>query len=314
MNLIFDILGAILSYLKSDWMILLVGSLIAVVIKVYVDPKQFKSYIDRKSKSSIISSVGFGALTPLCACGTMAVLLSMFVTSMPWGPVMAFLVSSPLTGPSEYYFQSAFFGFKFANTVLIVSIVMGLIAGFLAHVLDKKTRFFENQFRLQGDSCTTCKEGVHEFQELDVELTNKSEDRFKLKQFMREFYHIGVKRILLLFVIFIAISQLVELLIPAHYIFNLFSGEKSYSVFLASLIGLPLYVSGPSAIPLLKTMIENGAGEGAILAFLITGKATGIPVMLGMSTIIKKRAILFYILFVWISGMISGYLYLFFLA
>jgi len=305
MNIIQDLLFTILYYLKNDWMILLIGSLIAVVIKVYIEPIRFKRFIENKLKSSILASVLFGALTPLCACGTMAVLLSMFVTSMPWGPVMAFLVSSPLTGPSEYYFQASYFGIEFANAILIISVMMGLTAGFLAYYLDKKTDFFKNQFRLKDQSCSTCK-----LPKIEEEV-NKTSILKKLKVilFIKEFYQLGIKKILLLFILFVLISRGVELLIPQSIIYSLFSSEKSYSVFLAGTIGLPLYISGPSSIPLLKTLVENGAGEGAIIAFMITGKATGIPVMLGMSTLIKKRAILFYILFVYIAGILSGYLY-----
>lgn len=315
MKIVMEILLGTLNYLRNDWWILLIGSLIAVVIKVYVDPNQFKSYIDKKKNVSIIGSVGFGAFTPLCACGTMAVILAMFVSQMTWGPVMAFLVSSPLTGPSEYYFQASYFGFQFANVVLIASILMGLIAGYIAYYLDQKSTFFDQQFRIQPTSCSSGNCTIDREIKIsccDSQVAKKKTNvlkQLKLKSLVKELYELGIKKILVLFILFVAISQLVELLIPEEWIFQLFSNEKTYSVPLAATIGLPLYVSGPSAIPLLKTLMENGAGEGAVLAFLITGKATGVPVMIGMSTLFKKRAIMFYVGFVYVSGILSGYLY-----
>ncbi len=146
-----DIVLTVVGYLKADWSILLIGVMIAVLIKTYIDDQSFKKYINQHSKVSIGAAIGFGAFTPLCACGTMAVILSMFISSMPWGPVMAFLVSSPLTSPSEFVFQSTFLGVEFAVVVLIASIVLGVTAGGIAHYLSVKTNFFKDQFRIKAE-------------------------------------------------------------------------------------------------------------------------------------------------------------------
>jgi len=133
--------------------------------------------------------------------------------------------------------------------------------------------------------------------------------KYKLKKFAIGFYNIGIKKILLYFIVFIAIGRVVELFIPKEWIMSLFSGNKSYSIPLAATIGLPLYLSDASAIPLLKSFINAVAGEGAVLAFLIAGKATGVPVIAGMSTFMKKRALLFYVTFVYVGAIVAGYLY-----
>lgn len=88
----------------------------------------------------------------------------------------------------------------------------------------------------------------------------------------------------------------------------LFSSSKAYSIPLGATIGLPLYLNDTYAIPLLKSFINSGAGEGTVLAFLIAGKATGIPVMAGMATIMKKRAMAFYIAFIYFGAIASGYI------
>ena len=85
MSFINEILLTVLHFLKADWHILLIGILIAVSINVYADPVKLRSLLSRRAGLSIPGSVLFGALTPLCACGTMAVLISMFVSALPWG-------------------------------------------------------------------------------------------------------------------------------------------------------------------------------------------------------------------------------------
>lgn len=318
MDILYDIFMTVVGYLKADWIILLIGIIIAVSINVYVDSEKLKSALERNSRLSIPGSVAFGAFTPLCACGTMAVLLSMFISAMPWGPVMAFLISSPLTSPSEYMFQTSFLGNRFANAVLIASIFLGIFSGYLAHILSKKTTFFEGQFKLldsKSQSTKACCET--KIVSIDDEIccaSSKVEqasliEKLKIKELLKAFVDLGLKKVLLYFVVFIAIGRVAEMIIPQEWILSLFSGDKGYSIPLGATIGLPLYVSSSAALPLMKSFLNSGAGEGVLLAFLITGKATGVPVIAGMSTILKKKAIFFYVGIVYIGGILSGLIY-----
>ncbi|EYE88171.1 hypothetical protein Q428_09440 [Fervidicella metallireducens AeB] len=331
LTIIIQIIQSIWHYLSSDWYILLIGIILAVGTSVYVDSSKLNNLLTNKTVVSIPGTVAIGALTPLCACGTMAVLLSMFVSAMPWGSIMAFLISSPLTSPSEYMFETAFFGSKFATAVLISSIALGTIAGFLANFMEKKTNFFKDQFRLvsgKSESCCTNNKKVV-IKKIDsmkikrntvnnkvccktqkaVQLNEVFIKKYKIDKLAKEFVNIGVKKILFYFIIFIAIGRMVEIVIPQSWIMALFSADKAYSIPLAATIGLPLYLNDSSAIPLLKSLINSGAGQGVVLAFIITGKATGVPVIAGISTFLKKRAILFYIGTVYIGGIIAGYIF-----
>jgi uncharacterized membrane protein YraQ (UPF0718 family) len=334
-SLINEIFISVWHYLRADWLILLVAITLAVTMSVYIDPNKLKMILMKKSRVSILGAVLIGALTPLCACGTMAVLLSMFVTAMPWGAVMAFLISSPLTSPSEYMFETAVFGSKFATAVVISSVVLGLLAGLLANLLEKRTSFFKDQFRLApGKSescCSTSKRVVIKKQNsykvkgtrAKKEVCCSNEDaekmdkglikKYKLDKLAREFVNLGLRKILFYFIIFIAIGRIVEMVIPQNMIRTLFSAEKAYSIPLAAAIGLPLYLNDSSALPLLKSFINSGAGEGVILAFIITGKATGVPVIAGLATFLKKRAMLFYIAVVYAGGVLAGYVFQMFL-
>lgn len=346
-----DILMSIMGYLKADWYILLIGILLAVAINVYVDSGKLRKFLERRAGISIPGAVALGALTPLCACGTMAILFSMFASTMPWGTIMAFLISSPLTSPSEYMFETAFFGSRFATGILLTSIFLGVLAGITAHILEKKSVFFKDQFRLvkqkeKGCGCNAVEESAagckrsKRYEETDncsciVENSKSTRDktriieqgcrceekklmfnsissiviRYRLDKFIREFWNIGIKKILLYFIVFIAIGKIVELIIPKELIMTLFGSSRAYSIPLAATIGLPLYLTDSSAIPLLKSFINSGAGEGAVLAFIIAGKATGIPVIAGLATFLKKRAMLFYIGFIYLGAILAGYLY-----
>ena len=134
-------------------------------------------------------------------------------------------------------------------------------------------------------------------------------NRIRIKEIGRAIIDIGLKQILLYFVIFAAVGYLVQHFIPTSLIVSLFSGESIFSVPLAALLGLPLYVSGEGAIPLIRALMDGGAGEGAMMAFMITGPATSAWVIAGITAFMKKRVIGLYVGFVFIGGVVIGYLY-----
>lgn len=126
---------------------LILGTLVAAVIQVYVDPEKMKERLMRRSSVSIPATVAFGAFTPFCACGTMAVVLGMLATALPWGPVMAFLTSSPLMSPEEFVMMSGILGPTFATALAVASVLIGLGSGYATHIIEKKTRFLDDQLR-----------------------------------------------------------------------------------------------------------------------------------------------------------------------
>ncbi len=319
---------SLIYYLINDWHIILMGILIATSMKVFVNPERLKNKLLQHSKIAVPLSVGLGALTPLCACGTMAVVISLFLTKLPWGPVMAFLISSPLASPSEFLFEGSFMGWRFAISMLIASIVIGLFAGYLATVLEKKTSFFKDQFRIldkpkktqanatQANTSQTLDTSgftvvePHYNSAFETQEGDKAKKVFDVKgksrEFLTEIWETGFKKIIFYFMIFIIIGKSIEFMIPMDFQMPFLSEDSFLSVLIGATVGLPLYINSASSLPLMQSMVASGVSESAIFAFLIAGKATGIPVIIGMMTFLKKRAIAFYVGVIWVGAVIAG--------
>jgi uncharacterized membrane protein YraQ (UPF0718 family) len=60
--------------------------------------------------------------------------------------------------------------------------------------------------------------------------------------------------------------------------------------------------------------MNGGAGEGAMMAFMITGPATSAWVVAGMASFMKKKVIALYVGYVLIGGILIGYSYQAFIA
>jgi uncharacterized membrane protein YraQ (UPF0718 family) len=255
--------------------------------------------------------------------------------------------------PDSFIMLTGIIGLNFAVALTVASIIIGLGSGYLTHVIETKTDFLKNQTRFgekksKNDSCG-CSETVVESCACSATETNALSDcgcsesaaeadscacskpanlnlikkgknapqflkRFKLKEVSKALYTVGVKQILLNFTIFIAIGYLINSFVPTSVIMALFSSDNIFAIPLAALIGLPLYVSGEAAIPLINSLMDSGASGGAMLAFMITGQATSAWVIAGIMAFMKKRVIILYLGFIVAGGILFGYLYDLYLA
>lgn len=102
---------------------------------------------------------------------------------------------------------------------------------------------------------------------------------------------------------------MINYFVPSSFILALFSCETVFAVPLAALIGLPLYIGGESAIPLVQSLMAGGVSGGAMLAFMITGSATSAWVIAGISAFLKKKVIGLYVSYILAGGIVLGYLY-----
>lgn len=331
-----------LTSIYHNWLPLTLAIMTAALMKVFVDTEKLKKMLLKRTKVSILASVAFGAFTPLCSCGTMAVIIGLLTTSLPWGPIMAFLTSSPLMSPDGFIMLAGVIGFRFAVAMAVASIVIGLGSGFITHVIQKRTTFLDNQTRFSSNttasscgcaveaetSCgcavevaPSCACGVEAAtlccqSESAVVLTGSCGcggtsgiKKLKLREIGDAVVQIGLKQILLFFAIFVAVGYMINSLIPTEYIVTLFSADSIFSVPLAALIGLPLYVSGEGAIPLVQVLMASGAGGGAMMAFMITGSGTSAWVIAGISAFMKKRVVSLYVGLMLGGGILIGYLY-----
>jgi uncharacterized membrane protein YraQ (UPF0718 family) len=109
--------------------------------------------------------------------------------------------------------------------------------------------------------------------------------------------------------VFAAIGFLIDKYVPEEIIMKYLGSGNIFAVPVLALIGLPLYVSGSSSIPIINALMTGGASQGALLAFMITGPGTSAGVLAGLVIIMKKRAIGLYVAYLMVFAVILGYLY-----
>ena len=315
LNLLKETLFYVLETLIHNGPILTFGIFVAAIMKVYVDPEKLKVMLTKKSGVSIPVTVAFGAFTPFCACGTMAVVVSMLTTALPWGPIMAFLTSSPLMSPDEFILYSGIVSVKFAIALTISSVIIGIGSGYITHLIEKHTHFLDGEARfskIKTKSFCCGEEEKVNIEECSCSSPTTAQnfvEKYRLKELFKVFYEVGIKQVLVYFAVFAAIGFMINRYIPATFIMKYLGSGNKVAVPLLAVIGLPLYVNGSSSIPIITALMSGGASSGALLAFMITGPGTSAGVLAGIATIMKKRALVLYITFLLVFAIVLGYLY-----
>lgn len=282
-----------------NWPILLAGTVIAAATQVYISQDRLTAFLKKNSRRSIVLAVGAAVLTPLCSCGTMAVILAMLASVVPWGPIVAFIVASPLTSPAEFFYLAGFLGWKFAGFHLLASTAVGLAAGAIADRLDR-AGWLAGQARYQAGPESHPGRG-------EVAATGASTPAVGLRPgiLLREIV-LTAYRLVPRWVAFAAIGYGVLYLMPPGLTENLMGNRHAWSVPAAALLGLPLYINTDTAVPLLKSLVDAGMSRGAAMAFFITGPATSVGALAGLMTIARSRVIILVLVIILAGAIVAG--------
>jgi uncharacterized protein len=105
------------------------------------------------------------------------------------------------------------------------------------------------------------------------------------------------------------LEALIMLYIPQTAIIGVLGEGNPIAILFASLVGVPIYTTNLTALPLVGGLMAQGMLPGAALAFLIAGPTTTIPAMSAVFGIAKPRVFALYVSIALIGSIVLGYGY-----
>jgi uncharacterized protein len=298
-GLILKALGQVTHALLANWPFLLLSSIVAAALKLQASRESVTGFLRRHRRSGVAAATAAAVATPLCSCGTTAVILGMMAGSLPWGPIVAFMVASPLTSPGELFYSAGLFGWPFASAFFLASILLGLLGGLAGHLLDARG-WLDGQSRVSP----AAKPAALAFLPAPAPLR----PRQGVRALVRETWVAG-RRLLAFFLAFAFVGYLVDDLVPAAWITNFFDGGRLFGVPLAATLGVPFYLNTEASLPLVRGLLDAGMSAGAALAFLITGAGTSIGAVAGALTIARWRVVGLVVGTLWLGAIACGFAY-----
>lgn len=98
--------------------------------------------------------------------------------------------------------------------------------------------------------------------------------------------------------------------VPQESITALLGSANNLSLLIAALVGVPLYTSNLTAMPLVGALLGQGMNPSAALAFLIAGPITTIPAMAAVWGLVRMRVFVLYVGFALVGAIVFAALHL----
>lgn len=215
---------------------------------------------------------------------------------------MAFWLASPLMDPSMFALTTGVLGFDFALAKTIAAIGAGLIGGFGTIALQRAGAISEMALRdgVGNGGCGAAK--IRNPQPVAWpfwrEVTRRETFR---KSAIQNSLFLG-KWLVLAFVL----ESLMVAYVPNDFVARLAGDGGPLSILIGALVGVPSYLNGNAALPLVNGLLDKGMAPGAAMAFLIGGGVTSIPAALAVWAVARRQVFVAYLVFAMLAAVLSG--------
>jgi uncharacterized membrane protein YraQ (UPF0718 family) len=272
---------------------ILMGLLVAGLLKVFLSPDFVARHLGRSRFGSVFKAALFGIPIPLCSCGVLPAAAGLKRQGANKGSTTAFLISTPESGV-----DSIAVSWALLDPILTVARPLSAFATALVAGISENLLFWEkNQSGLtqgggqsDGSGCT-CKDNGCGQEEQLVAGKGRLEQvinglRFAATDIWGDiagWFFLGV-----------VLAGLITVLIPEAFIHQYLGGGIK-SMLLMLVIGVPLYICATASTPIASAFILKGVSPGTALVFLLVGPATNITSLTVLARILGKRATGFYL-------------------
>ena len=94
--------------------------------------------------------------------------------------------------------------------------------------------------------------------------------------------------------------------IPEEFITKYASGDGFISVFIASVIGIPMYIRPETMLPIAEALVSKGMSLGTVVALIIGGAGASIPEVVLLSKLFKKKFVVSFVIAILVVAIATG--------
>ncbi|GEQ00503.1 permease [Staphylococcus arlettae] len=267
-------------------LLFIVVSFIVSLIQQVVSEEKIKKLLSKPNKAvNYILGMIFGAVTPFCSCSTIPILAGLLNSKVPFGPAMSFLIASPLMNPLMIFMLWALLGWKVAIVYFVVLAIFSILTGLVFSKMNLAESY--KGVNVKGDGFFANKTGSRFKQALN--------DAWAFLYPMLPYLFIGV-----------FIGAFIYGFIPEEFITKYASGDGFISVFIASVIGIPMYIRPETILPIAEALVSKGMSLGTVVALIIGGAGASIPEVVLLSKLFKKKFVISFIIAILIVAIATG--------
>ena len=198
---------------------------------------------------------------------------------------MSFLIASPLMNPLMIFMLWALLGWKVAVVYFIVLAIFSVLTGLVFSKMNLSKSY--KGVNVKGDGFFANKNGSRFKQALN--------DAWAFLYPMLPYLFIGV-----------FIGAFIYGFVPETFITKYASGGGIISVFIASIIGIPMYIRPETMLPIAEALASKGMSLGTVVALIIGGAGASIPEVVLLSKLFKKKFVISFVIAILVVAISTG--------
>ena len=247
-----------------------------------------------------------GAVSPFCSCGVIPLIAALLTMGVPLSAVMAFWLASPIMDPSMFVLTAGVLGAEFAIAKTVAAVGLGLFGGFVVHLMARGGALLDPlRDGIGNGGCGGAK--IRAPKAVVWQFWQNSDRRQKFGKTALTTTVFLAKWLVLAFVL----ESLMLAWIPAETVTAALGGDGLLPIVTATLVGVPAYLNGYAALPLVSGLIDQGMAPGAGLAFLVAGGVTSIPAAMAVWALAKPKVFALYLGLSLMGAFASGLMFQF---
>ena len=245
-----------------------------------------------------------GGVSPFCSCGVIPLIAALLAMGVPLSAVMAFWLASPVMDPSMFVLTAGVVGLEFAVAKTLAAIGLGVFGGVVVHLLARSGALALPLRPGIGDrGCGGAK----------VRAPKPVVWRFWLEPDRRARFGREAVKITLFLAQWLTLAFILESLmlawIPAETVTATLGGTGILPIATATLVGVPAYLNGYAALPLVGGLMAQGMAPGAGLAFLVAGGVTSLPAAIAVWALVRPGVFGLYVVLSLVGAFAAGLLF-----
>lgn len=231
-----------------------------------------------------------GGVSPFCSCGVIPLIAALLAMGVPLSAVMAFWLASPIMDPSMFVLTAGVLNMQFAVAKTMAAVGLGLFGGLVVHLMARGGALSDPLRKgignggCGGSKIRAPKPVVWRFWEEPERRVKFASNALSTTLFLAKWLTLAF-----------LLESLMLAWIPAETVTSALGGTGLMPIAMATLVGVPAYLNGYAALPLVGGLIDQGMAPGAGMAFLVAGGVTSIPAAMAVWALARPQVFALYI-------------------
>lgn len=293
-------LGSALDFFVFDTIkifILLIIIIYAITfIRSFFPPEKTRKILAKSKGSTFIGHILaalLGIVTPFCSCSAVPLFIGFVEAGVPLGVTFSFLIAAPMVNEVALGLLYGLFGIKIAVIYVLSGEVIAIVSGIIIGKLKMEKHVEGYVYEMQVGS------------EIDMPDPTLKERLIDSWTFTKDL----IKKIWIYVIIGIAIGGVMHGWIPAGALAKYAGKNNPFAVFVAVIIGIPLYSNAAGVIPLVSELTRAGVSMGTSLAFMMAVTGLSLPEGILLRRVLKPKLLAVFYVVVGLGIIFTGYMF-----